>query len=307
MDTRKLMDGPAVALMVMCCCIWAVQQIGLKMTAGAASPVLQIGLRSGIAALCVLIFVAVKRQRISLARELLLPGMAAGLLFSVEFLLLGESIRFTTASHVVVFLYTAPIFAALGLHFTVPNERLALVQWAGIALASFGIAIAFLGHESGTAPELASMLLGDLLALLGGACWGFTTILIRVTALGRLPGAHTLFYQLVTGFVLLTAAAFIMGQSHIEPGPAVFANLAFQGFVVSFFTYLIWFFLLTRYKASQLGVFSFLTPILGVVAGYLLLSEPLTQPFILGAVCVLVGIMAVSAYPLMRQRQETRA
>lgn len=307
MDTRKPMDGAAVALMLLCCCIWAVQQISLKITAGAASPVMQIGLRSGIAALCVLIFIAVKRQRISFARQLLVPGIGAGLLFSLEFLLLGESIRFTTASHVVVFLYTAPIFAGLGLHLTVPGERLAPMQWAGIALASAGIAIAFLGHENGTAPELASMLFGDVLALLGGACWGLTTFMIRVTALSRIPGAHTLFYQLATGFVLLMAAAFLMGQGHIEPGAAVFANIAFQGFIVSFFSYLIWFFLLTKYKASQLGVFSFLTPIMGVVAGSLLLSEPLTQAFVIGSICVLVGIMAVSAYPWLRQRQQNRA
>lgn len=307
MNTRKPMDGAAVAMMLMCCCVWAVQQIGLKLTAQAASPVLQIGLRSGIAAVCVLILVGIQRQRISFARELLLPGIGAGLMFSLEFLLLGESIRFTTASHVIVFLYTAPIFAGLALHLTLPSERLAGMQWAGIALAASGIAIAFLGHDSGAAPELSSMLIGDALALLGGAFWGLTTFMIRITALNRIPAAHTLFYQLATGFVLLTGAAILMGQGHIEPGPALYANLAFQGFVVSFFSYLTWFFLLTRYKASQLGVFSFLTPILGVIAGSMLLQEPMTHAFILGTVCVLVGILAVSAYPLIRQRLDKRA
>jgi drug/metabolite transporter (DMT)-like permease len=43
---------------------------------------------------------------------------------------------------------------------------------------------------------------------------------------------------------------------------------------VSFFSFLVWFWLLTRYKASQLGVFSFVTPIMGVVLGYTLLDEP---------------------------------
>lgn len=306
MDSRKSMDGTAVGLMVLCCCIWAVQQVGLKVTAADASPVLQIGLRSGIAAVCVLLFVTVRRQPISLARAVLLPGLGVGFLFSVEFLLVGESIKFTTASHAVVFLYTAPIFAGLCLHLAVPSERLAAVQWAGIALAAAGIAIAFIGHESGTGPALSSMLLGDVLALIAGALWGLTTFIIRISALSRIPGAHTLFYQLAAGFVLLTGAAFAMGQGHVNLVPMVIANIAFQGFVVSFFSYLIWFFLLTRYKASQLGVFSFTTPIMGVVAGYLLLSEPLTQAFLIGAVFVLVGIVTVSAYPWLRQKRENR-
>lgn len=307
MDVRKPMDGQAVLLMLMCCSIWAVQQIGLKITAADAPPVLQIGLRSGIAAACVLVLIAIRRERISLARNLLVAGVGAGLVFSIEFVLVGESIKFTSASHVVVFLYTAPIFAALGLHWLLPSERLAPMQWAGIAIASAGIAIAFLGHETSESQDLPQMLLGDIFALLGGACWGLSTVIIRGTALSRAPGAHTLFYQLATGFVCMTAAAILMGQGYIIPGPAVFANIAFQGFIVSFFSYLVWFQLLTRYKAGQLGVFSFLTPILGVVAGIVLLGEPLTREFVIGAVCVLAGIITVSAYPWLRKDRRNTA
>lgn len=297
------MDLQAVLLMLMCCSIWAVQQVGLKMTAADAPPVLQIGLRSGIAAACVLILIAIRRERISLARNLLVAGIGAGLVFSFEFVLVGESIKFTSASHVVVFLYTAPIFAALGLQWILPSERLAAMQWAGIALASAGIAIAFLGHGADARQELPQMLVGDIFALLGGACWGLSTVIIRGTALSRVPGAHTLFYQLATGFLCMTTAAVLMGEGTITPGPAVFANIAFQGLVVSFISYLVWFQLLTKYKAGQLGVFSFLTPILGVVAGIVLLDEPLTGEFVVGALCVLAGVITVSAYPWLRKNK----
>ena len=48
-------------------------------------------------------------------------------LFSLEYLSVGEGLRYTSASHSVVFLYTAPIFAAIGLHWKLPEERLHLV------------------------------------------------------------------------------------------------------------------------------------------------------------------------------------
>lgn len=308
MDSRKSLDLNAVLLMVLICSIWAIQQIGLKMTAVYAAPVLQIGLRSIIAAICVWIFIRLRKQKIAFSGEVALAGMAAGLLFAFEFLLVGESIKHTTASHVVVFLYTAPIFAGLGLHLKLPNERLSAIQWCGILVAAAGIAVAFLGHDSaGASADLSDMLLGDALALAAGATWGATTIVIRTTALSRIPGAHTLFYQLATAGVLLTTAATLMGEGHIEPTGILFAQLAFQAFVVSFFSFLIWFYLLTQYKASQLGVFSFMTPLIGVVLGYVILNEPLTQAFMLGSAGVLTGIVAVSAYPWFRQRRLSRS
>mgnify|MGYP001756945144 FL=1 len=76
--------------------------------------------------------------------------------------------------------------------------------------------------------------------------------------------------------------------------PRVWANLAFHTLVVSFASFLVWFWLLRHYLASRLGVFSFMTPLFGIVAGALLLDEPIEASFVLGAVPVLLGIVLVS-------------
>jgi hypothetical protein len=61
--------------------------------------------------------------------------------------------------------------------------------------------------------------------------------------------------------------------------PPVLASLFFQSVVVAFASYLAWFWLLTRYLAGRLSVFSFLAPLFGVSFGVLLLDEPLTARF----------------------------
>ena len=53
MDTRRPIDLSAVALMVGVCAIWGFQQIALKAAAPEMTPILQIALRSGAAALLV--------------------------------------------------------------------------------------------------------------------------------------------------------------------------------------------------------------------------------------------------------------
>lgn len=247
---------------------------------------LVVALRSLVA--LVLLALLMRRRGERPARRHWRPGAVAGLLFGLEYLLVSEALRLTQASHVVIFLYTAPIFAALGLHLRLPAERLGGRQWVGIALAFGGIALAFLGgarDESGAwAP------LGDGLALLAGMAWGATTITIRCSALAAAPATETLLYQLLGAFGLLLPATAMTRQWHFEPTAVVWAHLGFQSLVVSFASFLTWCWLLRRYLASRLGVFSFLTPLFGVVLGVWLLGESLAPAFVAGSGLVLAGI-----------------
>ena len=76
----------------------------------------------------------------------------------------------------------------------------------------------------------------------------------------------------------------------------MWAHLGFQSLVVSFASFLAWCWLLRRYLASQLGVFSFLTPLFGVLLGVWLLGESLEPQFIAGSGFVLAGIGMVSGH-----------
>jgi drug/metabolite transporter (DMT)-like permease len=288
-------DGQGAAAMAGLCAVWAMQQIALKAVAGDVAPTLQMGLRYTVAAVLVVLLMAVRGQR--LTPGFWRPGLVVGVLFGLEFLLVGEGVKRTSAGHLAVFLYTAPIWAALGLHLKLPNERLSRLQWSGIALAFVGIAFAFLEHRAPSATAGGPTLAGDALGLLAGAAWGMTTVAVRTTRLSGAAATETLVYQLVIGTLVTGGAAVLSGQTSIHPTPLALASLAFQAFVVSFASYLAWFSLLRRYLASQLGVFSFLTPLFAVGFGAWLLGEPLEHSFLVGAVLVLAGITLVSGGP----------
>jgi drug/metabolite transporter (DMT)-like permease len=78
--------------------------------------------------------------------------------------------------------------------------------------------------------------------------------------------------------------------------------LAFQSLIISFASYLAWFGLLRRYLASQLGSFSFLTPVSGIALGAWLLGEPIEPGFLAGALLVLAGIVLVSGHAWLGRR-----
>jgi drug/metabolite transporter (DMT)-like permease len=177
----------------------------------------------------------------------------------------------------------------------VRGERLRPLQWVGILLAFSGVAVAFAGGwlRGGVS---ARMLGGDVLGVLAGLAWGATTVVVRGSALSDAPPAKTLLYQLAVATVLLLGAAALTGQvAQVAMTRVAWASLLFQGVVVSFASYLAWFWLLRRYAASQVSVFSFLTPLFGVTFGVLVLGDRVDLAFGVGAALVLAGIAAVSA------------
>ncbi|KWB78871.1 multidrug DMT transporter permease [Burkholderia ubonensis] len=296
---RRAPDARAVGLMLLLCAIWGFQQVAIKSTNAAIPPMFQAGLRSLIAALLLWGWARARGTPLFRADRTFGPGLAAGALFAGEFICVFFGLTLTSASHMAIFLYTAPCFTALGLHLFTPGERLQRTQWLGVGLAFAGIALAFAdGFLKPLAPgsSVLAGLAGDALGILGGAMWAATTGVVRSTSLAHASASKTLFYQLTVSAAMLLALAALLGQAtfaHITP--VAVASLAYQSVIVAFVSYLSWFWLLTRYIASRLSVFTFLSPLFGVAFGVLLLGESVGWRFMSAAALVLAGIGLVNA------------
>lgn len=305
---RKALDAQAIGLMLVLCMIWGLQQVVMKWAAIDISTMLQVALRSGLSALLVLLLILKQSNLLPLlTKNYLKAGLIVGVLFALEFFCLAQALRFTTASHAVVLLYTAPIFVALVLHFKIAAERLAGLQWLGIGCAFLGILLTFLGKASLTETASQTMLIGDLWALVAGILWAATTLGVRLSALAEAPATITLFYQLFIGCLILLPITFMLGQQHLQWSEISISALLFHSVIVSFLSYLAWFWLLKKYLASRLGVFSFLTPLFGLLFGVVLLKEQLELNFIFGTLLVMLGVVTVSAYPWLMIQLKNRA
>lgn len=300
--TRLPLDPFACGLMLLLCIVWGFQQVSIKLVEQDVAPVLQLAIRSGIAALVLGAITLWREGRGASGDGTLLPGLGVGLLFTLEFFFISEGLVRTSASHIAVFLYTAPIFAALGLHLILPEERLSPVQWLGVLVAFGGIALAFLGKPGNAAGSL----FGDALGICAAVAWGATTVLIRGSSLSEAAPVKTLFYQLGVAGVVLLAVATATGRLGLVPSDRALLSLGFQVVVVALISYLGWFWLLRRYLASRLSMLSFMTPLFGVGFGVLVLGEPLDSSFILGGLLVLGGLLLVTGAELLRDHLARR-
>lgn len=288
---RTAVDARAGLLMVFLCSLWGFTHVSGKLAAPDISLVMQGGLRAALATALLVLWCAWRRRPLFRRDGTLWLGIVAGLLFAGEFIFVFGGLAHTAASRMVVFLYLAPVLTALGVHRFVPGEQLRPIQWLGVGTAFCGLLAAFgegFAHARGS-------LLGDTFGVIAAVMWAATTVWIRATRLSHISADRVLFYQLAVCTVVMLIASPLMG----EPGvvrwsPVAIGSLVFQGAVVAFASYLAWFWLLTRYRAANLSVFGFLTPLFGVIAGVLTLGESVSIAFLSAVALVGVGILLVN-------------
>jgi drug/metabolite transporter (DMT)-like permease len=291
MQQRKPLDANAYAVMILLTALWGFQQVTIKLIAADVSPVMQAAIRSILATALLLVWARLRGVALFERDGTFWPGIAAGLLFGAEFVFIYAGLEYTNASRMIVFVYLTPPLTAFLLHFFVPGERLGAAQWAGVALAFAGLALAFADGffvSKGTS-------IGDLCGVVAALLWASTTVVIRATRLARATATKTLFYQLGVSALMLPLASWMLNEKGVVAlTPLAVASLAYQAVIVAFASYLAWFWLLTRYLAARLSVLSFLTPMFGVLFGVLFLSEALTGSFAVAALLVGAGIVLVN-------------
>ncbi|MGJ4911217.1 DMT family transporter [Bradyrhizobium sp. HKCCYLS2033] len=288
--SRPLGPG-AIAVILVLCISWAFNQIAVKLALPEIPPMLQATLRSAGALPVLLLIARVRGVRMFERDGTLVPGLIAGMMFGVEFVLIYGGLLLTSASRAVVFLYTAPFFVALG-SYRFLGERLGAMQWSGLALSFAGVALA-IGVPQANVDR--TVLLGDLMVVGGGLLWGATTVVAKGTRLRFAPPEKALAYQVAMSIPILGAAALLAGERlHQVPSPFVTGLMAYQSIWVVGATFTIWFALIKAYSASKLSAFTFITPLFGVVASYFILHDALTLAFGLAAVLVIVGLFLVN-------------
>jgi drug/metabolite transporter (DMT)-like permease len=294
-DHRKThLDTLAVASLVMCCFLWGLNQVAAKAAMPEVPPLVQAAGRSLGGAMLVWFWTRLRGVALFDRDGTLPSGLAAGALFAIEFLCIFIGLQFTTASRIVVFIYISPFVVALGMPFISRAERLSLAQIAGLVLAFAGVAWAF--AEGLTRPAAGDrQWLGDALGVTAGVLWGATTLAIRATPLASASAEKTLFYQLaVSGLMLAVAAALSGARWPTALSPLAWSSILFQVVIVTFFSYLVWFWLIGRYPATRLASFTLLTPVFGLMLGAVLLKEPISQRLVVALAAVAAGIVLVN-------------
>lgn len=287
---RPAMDGLAVTLMLLLTLSWGLNQVAIKVSNAGFNPMLGVFVRAAGGGLLVVLWCRWRGIALLGRDGTLWPGLAAGVLFGLEFVLIFAGLEFTSAARSALMVNTMPFWTLVGGHFLL-GEKITARKLAGLVLAFAGVALIFSDGLSSPGPDA---LWGDLLCLAAGLLWGATVLVVKASRLSRASPEKTLLYQLVLSALVALPLIPLYGPLLREVTVLATASLAFQTVFVVAFTYVLWFWLVRRYPASGLSSFTFLSPAFGVILAGVLLGEPLTPRIFAALGLIAAGLVLVN-------------
>lgn len=267
----------------------AFNQVVMKVSGGGFGPVFMAGLRSVGALLVILLWMRLRGISVFTAPSARFGGILVGVLFGVEFMAIYTALDMTTVSRASIMLYTMPVWLALVGHFVLPGEQLTKRRSLGLVFAMAGVIMALLDRSAAQVS-----LTGDLLGIFAAMCWAGIALTVRLTPLSQEKPEVQLLWQLAISAPILMLAAFYFGDMVRNIEPIHLWGMLFQILCIASFGFLWWFWLLSRYPASSVASFSFLSPVLAVFFGWLLLNETVTLGTWLALGLVAIGLVLIN-------------
>lgn len=289
MERRSHMDGQGAAIMIAFAATLAVNQVVVKLTNAGLQPVFQTGVRSLIGLAALMLWMRWRGIRWHITPGTVRSGLLMGLVFSGEFVFLFQALDLTTVGRSSVIFYSMPVWLALAGHFLLPAERMSLTKAIGLALAMAGVIWAMLDRGAGVGNWK-----GDLFALVAAMNWAAIALISRITPLAQEKIEMQLWWQLSISALVLLALSPLFGPFLRDFNVLHGVSVLGQGVIVVFAMFLLWFRMIKLYPASSIASFSFLSPIFGVLMGWLLLGEPLGRGVLVALGLVACGLILIN-------------
>lgn len=296
----------AVLLTLLTVVLWAGTPTAVRFSTDLVPPVSVAGLRFAVAIVFMFCWSTFHGTSLKLTWSELRKPLIGGVLLFFQIGLFTLGIHWSNASHGTIFINTFIFWLVAIDHFVTKTERLSIRLITGLVLAAFGVGLILAttarpGAE--TVVEGAS-LDGDLLLMLSALILA-VKIAYTKHSVGSIHPDSFVFWHAVFGTVLFAVWGFviegfrfsILEDLHNARTKAALAGIAYQGIAVAGLCFAIQARLLRKHSASKIAVFSFATPLFGILFAVLLRGDPVSPWLFVSGIAVAIGILLVNLKP----------
>ena len=293
MQKKAKIDAFGAIALISFSLLLGINHVVIKIVNVGLNPIFFAGIRSFIAFIFIIIWMRLVNKPIVFKRENIKISFIAGVIFALEFLFLFLALDFTTVSRNSIIYYSMPLWLTILLFFTKNNEKISLLKLVGLILAFIGVVISITNFKIDLILN-SQNLIGDILAFLAALFWAILIIIAKNSSFSKVsPEMQLLWMVMVSGPILTIFSLFI--EDPIRNFQLIHIwGILFQSIIVVAGGFLFWLWLLSKYPASGVASFSFLTPIFTIFFGWLILSEVLTIDFLIAAFLVISGLILIN-------------
>jgi drug/metabolite transporter, DME family len=252
---------------------------GAGIKAAAFSGVQVSALRSGIAAVVLVLFV---RGRLSLSA----PVLGVGLVYGATLTLFVLGTKLTTAANAIFLQSTYPLYVLLLSPFFL-GERITRRDILYLAAVAAGLVLCVLGRPAATATA-PNPTLGNVLAMLSGVVWAITLLGLRYVERGATAGTRAM-SAVIVGNTFASLAAFPFAWPMPNASSAEWATIVYLGVFQVGLAYICLTKAVGRLPALDVSLLLLLEPVLNPMWAWLVRGErPETWTIAGGAIIIAV-------------------
>ena len=293
MQKKTKIDAFGAIALISFSLLLGINHVVIKIVNLGLNPIFFAGIRSFIAFIFIIIWMKLFSKPIVFNRKYTKISFIAGIIFALEFLFLFLALDFTTVSRNSIIYYSMPLWLTILLFFTKSNEKISLLKFLGLILAFIGVVLSVTNFKINlilNSPNL----IGDILAFLAALFWALLIIIAKNSSFSKVsPEMQLLWMVMVSGPILTIFSLFI--EDPIRNFQLIHIwGIIFQSIIVVAGGFLFWLWLLSKYPASGVASFSFLTPIFTIFFGWLILSEVMSLDFLIAAFLVISGLILIN-------------
>ncbi|MDX1969585.1 MAG: DMT family transporter [Planctomycetaceae bacterium] len=284
----------SLALTLLTVALWGGNPVATLYSTDALPPVTVSGLRFLMATGVMLVWCLAERTSFRVTPGQFRPIVIAGALLFLQITTFTMGTAWTSSSHASLFVNTF-VFWVVGIeHFITRTDRLTSLRAAGLVLAGVGVGALLWEGKAPAAQYDQPSIVGDALLLFSAFVLGVKFIYTK-HALKVIGPTELIFWHDVVAVLLFGAAAAALERPDFgQVSPQAWLGLLYQGVLVGGVCFALQAHLLKIHSASQIAVFSFLTPLFGIVLGMLLRGDRLSVWLVLSGLTVAAGIYLVN-------------
>lgn len=245
--------------------------------------------RSVVAYLGLLVFSRFKIKVWEWRDELLavLCGLTGGAMY---FILQNEALKLTLLSDVVVVVAINPLLTTILAAIFLKDERFSWMALLGSAVAFAGVAV--VTFQNGFV--WGDGLLGNVLAFLAALSWAVYSVLLKRMQ-GRRSTLDVTRKVMIYGALCAVPLMFfeLMSPMSTILRPDLLANMLFLALVCSMAAFFLWNVVIKKIGTIKASNYLYLDPVVSIVAGVILIQEPVSLVAMVGCALVLIGVIMV--------------
>jgi drug/metabolite transporter (DMT)-like permease len=282
---------PSVVFAILCF-IWGSTWLAIKVGLGFLPPFLFAGVRLAVASLFLVFLVPLLHARIPRDRSswtvmLFLGIFQITLVYGLVFW--GE--QYVSSGQTAVLSATLPLFVVIFAHISIKAEPITRRKALGVIVAFAGVAAIFWRDLASAQVSMMQFSLLGSLAIVGSAASGAVgNVIAKKYASGIDPSANVLIQSVVGAVSLLFVSIVTERGSVLKLVPTVIAAVLYLGVVGSALALVGWYWLLTKTTATNSSLVLFVSPVVALILGWLILQEVAEPVVALGTFLILSGV-----------------